>query len=442
MSAITALIVFLVSVSIIIALTAVYRMNSAAVMIGVTFLFGLMTGMPLLDLLSAIRSGFGSTAGYIGLVIIEGIMMGIILEKTGALSSIAGAVLKKTGRKRSILAVNLAGYAMSVPVPCDSGYILLHPVAESIASRGERSLAAVSVALATGLYVSHSLIPPTPGPLSAMGILNAGALTVFLLGVLVSIPGLAAGYFWVIKFVDKLEFRPDFEGAREKPSRPYLDEPSLLEAVIPLLVPVVLMVLRAFAVIPSRPLGNGNFSRFAFFAGDPVFALFAGILCSFILVRRGFFMEATGSWISEGIRRAAPVLVVAAAGGAFGSVIKASALTNSVVTAMCAWQIGILLPFLVAAILKTATGSSTIAIITAASVVSPLAGTLGLHPALAVLAVGSGSMMVSHVNDPFFWIVSKFSGMDEATALKVFTPATAITGGVSFLFIALLSLFF
>lgn len=441
MSAISALGVFLISVSIIIVLTAVYRINSAAVMLGVTFLFGFMSGMPLLDVLSAIRSGFGSTAGYIGLVIIEGIMMGVILEKTGVLSSIAGAVLKKTGRKRSVLAVNLTGFALSVPVPCDSGYILLHPVAETIASRGERSLAAVSVALATGLYLSHSLIPPTPGPLSAIGILNAGALTVFFLGILVSIPGLIAGYFWIIKFVDRMKITPDFDEPRGKVARPYLEEPSLLESVIPLLVPVILMILRAIAVIPSRPFGSGAFSRFAVFAGDPVFALFAGILCSLILVKRGFFREATGAWISEGVRRAAPVLVVAAAGGAFGSVIKSSYLTNSVVTAMCTWQIGILLPFLIAAILKTATGSSTISIITAASVVSPLAGALGIHPALAVLAVGSGSMMVSHVNDPFFWIVSKFSGMDEATALKVFTPATAITGFVSFLSIALLSLF-
>jgi GntP family gluconate:H+ symporter len=114
-------------------------------------------------------------------------------------------------------------------------------------------------------------------------------------------------------------------------------------------------------------------------------------------------------------------------------------MTNSIVTAMCTWQIGIFLPFMVAAVLKTATGSSTISIITAASVVSPLMGAMGINPALAVLAVGAGSMMVSHVNDPFFWIVSKFSGMDEETALKVFTPATAITGLVSFLLIALLS---
>jgi GntP family gluconate:H+ symporter len=441
MSVIAALIIFLISLSIIIVLTAIYRINSAAVMIGVTFLFGFMSGMPLNDVLTAIRSGFGSTAGYIGLVIIEGIMMGVILEKTGALAAIAAAVVKKTGKRKTILTVNLAGYVLSVPVSSDSGFILLHPLAEALASSTGRSLAAVSTALAAGLYVSHSLIPPTPGPLSAIGILNAGALSVFLLGILVSIPGIAAGYFWITKFVETINFTPVFDDSRGKTVRPYLEVPSLLEAVIPLLVPVVLMVLRAIAVIPARPFGNGAFYRFAVFAGDPVFALFAGILCSLILVKRGFFREATGGWIAEGVRRAAPVLVVSAAGGAFGAVVKTSALTNSIVTSMCAWHIGILLPFLVAAVLKTATGSSTISIITAASVVSPLMGTLGINPALAVLAVGAGSMMVSHINDPFFWIVSKFSGMDEATALKVFTPATAITGAVSFLLIALLSIF-
>ncbi|HRX48157.1 MAG TPA: GntP family permease, partial [Spirochaetota bacterium] len=411
-----------------------------AVMIGATFLFGFMSGMPLNDVLTSIRSGFGSTAGYIGLVIIEGIMMGIILEKTGALSAIASAVVKKTGRKRTIFTVNIAGYILSVPVSSDSGFILLHPLAEALASATGRSLAAVSTALATGLYVAHSLIPPTPGPLSATGILNAGSLSVFFLGIFVSIPGVAAGYFWIIKYTQNNEFIPVFDDSRGKTVRPYLEVPSLLESVIPLSVPVILMILRAIAVIPARPFGNGAFSRFAVFAGDPVFALFAGILCSLILVKRGFFREATGGWIAEGVRRAAPVLVISAAGGAFGAVVKTSALTNSIVTSMCTWQIGIFLPFLVAAVLKTATGSSTISIITAASVISPLMGTLGINPALAVLAVGAGSMMVSHVNDPFFWIVSKFSGMDEATALKMFTPATAITGSVSFLLVALLSL--
>lgn len=439
MSVITALIIFIISISIIIVLTAIYRINAAAVMIGATFLFGFMSGMPLNDVLTAVRSGFGSTAGYIGLVIIEGIMMGVILEKTGALSSIASAVIKKTGRKRTVFTVNITGYALSIPVPSDSGFILLHPIAEALASETGRSLAAVSTALAAGLYVSHSLVPPTPGPLSAIGILNAGPLMVFFLGILVSIPGFMAGYFWIIRYVDKIDFTPVFEDARGKTTRPYLEIPSLLEAVIPVLVPVILMILRAIAVIPARPFGNGAFSRFAVFAGDPVFALFAGIICSLILVKRGFFREATGGWISEGVRRAAPVLVVSAAGGAFGAVVKASSMTNSIVTAMCTWQIGIFLPFMVAAVLKTATGSSTISIITAASVVSPLMGAMGINPALAVLAVGAGSMMVSHVNDPFFWIVSKFSGMDEETALKVFTPATAITGLVSFLLIALLS---
>jgi len=440
MSVITALTIFLISISIIIVLTAIYKINSAAVLIGVTFLFGFMSGMPLNDVLTAIRSGFGSTAGYIGIVIIEGIMMGVILEKTGALSAIASAVVKKTGRKRTIFTVNVAGYILSVPVSSDSGFILLHPLAEALASSTGRSLAAVSTALAAGLYVSHSLIPPTPGPLSAIGILNAGSLSVFLLGLVISIPGVAAGYFWIIKFMDNKDFTPLFDEPRGKTGRPYLEVPSLLEALIPILVPVVLMILRAIAVIPARPFGSGAFSRFALFAGDPVFAFFAGILCSLILVKRGFFREATGGWIAEGVRRAAPVLVVSAAGGAFGAVVKASALTNSLVTAMCSWQIGIFLPFLVAAVLKTATGSSTISIITAASVVSPLMGTLGINPALGVLAVGAGSMMVSHMNDPFFWIVSKLSGMDESTALKVFTPVTAITGSVSFIFVALLSL--
>ncbi len=439
MSASSALVIFLILIAIIILLTGIYKINAAAVMIGATFLFGFLSGMPLHDVLSAIKNGFGSTAGYIGVVIIEGMMMGVILEKTGALSAITGAFLKKNGKNKTVLSMSLAGYALSVPVSCDSGFIFLAPAAESMAAASGKSLAAVSVAMATGLYVTHSLVPPTPGPLSAIGILNAGALQVFFLGLLVSIPGLISGYLWVIKFGGGLESIYSYNEIYEKRARPYLEEPSLIEAIIPLLVTLILMILRSIAVIPVRPFGSGAFAKFTIFAGDPVFAFFAGIICSLILVKRGFFRDATGTWLSEGLNRAAPVLILAAAGGALGSVIKGSALTNSIITVMCSWKIGILLPFFIAAALKTTTGSTTMSIITASSVISPLVGGLGIHPALAVLAVGSGSMLISHVNDPFFWMVSKISGMDESLTLRTFTPAAAIAGLVSFIFIALLS---
>lgn len=441
MSATAGFFIFLFSVFIIAALTFVYKINAAFVMLGVTFLFGLLSGIPLNEILSTIRSGFGATAGYIGIVIFEGIVLSFILEKTGALSVIAAAILKKTRSMRVAAAAGVAGYTLSIPVSCDSGFIALHRFTAILAASAGKSIVSVSMVLVSGLYLSHSLIPPTPGPLSAAGILNASGWKIFFLGMAVSIPGFIAGYLWSVKLADKLNSKPVCNYT-EKDSLNLINEaPSLFESVIPVMITIILMVLRSFAVVPLRPFGNGSFAKFVIFAGDPVFAFFIGIICSFILVKKGFYREAAGSWITEGLRRAAPVLVLAAAGGAFGAVIKTSSLTNALITSLLTWKIGLFLPFLTASLLKTATGSSTISIITTASVISPLIASLGVNPVLAVLAIGSGSMVVSHVNDPFFWIVSELTGMGETTALKIFTPLTAITGVTSFIFVLLLSVF-
>lgn len=441
MSAATALFIFLLSILIITILTVICKINAAMVMIGVSFLFGILSGMPFNDVINTVKTGFGSTAGYIGLVILEGVVMGVLLEKTGAISAITSSILKRTGRNGAAVAVNLAGYTLSVPVTCDTGFMVLHPLARGLAVSAGRSLVSVSIALASGLYVAHALIPPTPGPISAAGILNAPGWKVFLLGLAVSLPGIAAGCLWSVKFIGRYDFKPLSDYHDSSQPRPYSEEPSLLESIIPLLVTIVLLVLRAVAATPSRPFGNGVFTKFSVFAGDPVFAIFAGIICSFILVKKGFYREAAGRWIAEGVQRAAPVIILAAAGGGFGAVIKASSMTNAVIIALCTLKTGIFLPFIIAALLKTATGSSTISIITAASVISPLTTSLGIDPVLTVLAVGSGSMMVSHVNDPFFWIVAELSGLDEGGALKYFTPVTAVTGIVTFIFTAFLSLF-
>jgi len=308
MSVITALMIFLISVSIIIVSAVIYRINSAMVMIGVTIFFGLLSGMPINEILNVIRSGFGSTAGYIGIVILEGVVMGILLEKTGALYAIASAIVKRTGNGRAAVSVNLMGYALSIPVSCDSGFVVLSPLARAIAASSGRSMASVLVALASGLYVSHSLVFPTPGPASAAGILNASVWKVFFLGLAVSVPGLIAGCLWSVKFAGSFDTETAYNETCDVSARPYNDEPSLIKSVAPFAVTILLMVLRGVAVIPSHPFGNGLFAKYIVFAGDPVFALFAGILCSFILVKKGYYKEAAGGWIAEGVKHAALLL--------------------------------------------------------------------------------------------------------------------------------------
>jgi GntP family gluconate:H+ symporter len=441
MSGIIALLVFFISMAVIIFLTARYKFNAALVLIGVSILSGIIIVQQTSEIVSTIRNGFGLTLGYTGLVIIEGIVISTILGKSGILKSLAEGIIKFTGFDRSVLAVSITGYAVSIPVSCDSGFIALSGLSETMAGITGKPLAVMTVALSTGLYVTHCLVPPTPGPVGSIGILNANPFIVTLLGIIVSIPGMMAGYLWAVKYAAKLEIIPVFDNISENNNTKETAVWSGFSKYLPLLFPVLLMAFRASAMVPSRPFGGGVIYKFFVFTGDPVLSLFIGIIAALIIAGKKYTAAELNEWCTEGVKRSAPILIAAGAGGAFGAVIKASSLINASVGTMSGWHIGIFLPFIIAAVLKTLTGSSTVSIITTSSVIAPLTTQLGIHPALAVLAVGSGSMLVSHVNDPFFWIVSKFGGMDTSTALRIFTPATAITGVVTFVFVAILSVF-
>ncbi len=436
-----ALLFLLLAVLLIIVLTAKYKMNAFVVLIGVAFLYGLAIGLPLKEIIGKIRGGFGGTLGYIGIVIISGTIIGTILEKTGAALSMTKVVLKIVGKKRAPLAMSITGYIVSIPVFCDSGYIILTPLNKALAEETGRSMAVMAVALSTGLYATHTLVPPTPGPIAASGILGADLGTVIGLGLLVSIPAMIAGYVWAIKFAKRYEIIPKLEETYGDLLKKYGKLPGGLHSFLPLLVPILLILLKSLASYPSKPFGSGGFASIIIFIGDPVTALMIGVLIALTLVQKVHMREAVHDWMGEGVKNAALILAITGAGGAFGAILKASPMAGYINSTMAGLKMGILLPFLISAALKTAQGSSTVAIITTASIMAPLLGALGLNPALTVLAIGAGSMVVSHANDSYFWVVSQFSGMEVSTAYRAYTSATLLEGVVAFAGVAVLSLF-
>ncbi len=430
-----------IAVLLIILLTARYRMNAFVVLVLVAFLYGLFVGLPLKEIVGKIRSGFGGTLGYIGIVIIAGTIIGTILEKTGAALSMSQAILKIVGKKRAPLAMSITGYIVSIPVFCDSGYIILTPLNKALSENTGRSMAVMAVALATGLYATHTLVPPTPGPIAAAGILNADLGLVIGLGLLVSIPAMIAGYIWAIKFAKRYKIVAKVEETYDDLLKKYGKLPGSLHSFLPLLTPILLILLKSIAAYPTKPFGTGTFASIVIFIGDPVTALMIGVLIALTLVKKAHMGEAVHDWMGEGVKNAALILAITGAGGAFGSVLKASPMASFINSNMSVLKIGILLPFLISAALKTAQGSSTVAIITTASIMAPLLGVLGLNPALTVLAIGAGSMVVSHANDSYFWVVSQFSDMEVSTAYKAYTSATLLEGVVAFAGVAILSIF-
>jgi len=437
-----ALILLLVAIVLIVYFTGKLKVNAFVVLIMIAFLFGLSIGMPALNVVKNIKDGFGGTLSSIGIVIVAGTIIGIILEKTGAALSMTQAILKVVGKERSPLAMSIAGYVVSIPVFCDSGYVIMTPLNKALAKESGNSMAVMAIALATGLYATHTMVPPTPGPIAAAGITGADLGMVILYGLIAALPAMLAGYFWAITVGKKYNIESDVEESYSDLIKKYGKLPSAFMSFLPLVTPIVLILLKSVADLPSKPFGKDSWLTPALsFIGDPVTALIIGVLISLLLVKKGEMGTAVDQWMSAGIKDAAIILAITGAGGSFGKVLQASPIVDFIKTNMTGLNMGIFLPFIIAAALKTAQGSSTVAIITTATILAPLLGTLGLNPALTVIAIGAGSMVVSHANDSYFWVVSQFSNMPVNTAYKAYTSATAVEGVVAMIMVAIMGIF-
>ncbi|MFW5799709.1 MAG: GntP family permease [Spirochaetota bacterium] len=438
-----ALLFLIIAVILIIFLTAKVNLNPFVTLLGITILYGLAIGIKPVDVVQTIRDGFGGTLGYIGIVIACGTIIGTILEKTGGALSMTNAILGVVGQKRATLAMSIAGYVVSIPVFCDSGFVILSPLNKGLSRKTGISMAVMAVALATGLYATHCLVPPTPGPIASAGILGADLGLVIGLGIIASIPSLIAGLLWATLFAKRYHIQPELEEDFDEVSKKYGKLPSAALSFLPLLLPIILILLKSLANPDLGLLAKENaVGIFLRFIGDPVIALLIGVVLALLLVRKDKLKEAVSDWMGTGIRNAALILAITGAGGAFGAILKASPMSEFIKGGLGDLNLGIFLPFIISAALKTAQGSSTVAIITTSSIMAPLLSDLGLNPVLTVLAIGAGAMTVSHANDSYFWVVSQFSDMKVSIAYKAYTTATLVEGVAAMITVFVISLFF
>jgi len=431
-------ILFLILVFIVVA-TARFKMHPFIVLIIAAVIMGFALGLRVDKIITGLTAGFGKTLGSIGIIIAFGAIIGVFLEKSRATTVLAEAILNIVGIKRSALAMNITGFIISIPVFCDSGFIILSSLNKAISKKTGISLVALAIALATGLYATHVFVPPTPGPLAAAALLDADLGMVMLLGIAVAIPVSLAGYFWASYIGGKIRLTPE-QDFREEGQPDSL--PGLGASLAPILVPILLIALKSVADYPTHPFGEGFILQLLDFAGNPVTALFVGIVLAFGLCK-GSGKERY-EWISKGLKDAGVILLITGAGGSFGYILRVGGIGGIIGSGLSGFHAGLFLPFVVAAVLKSAQGSSTVAIITTAAIVAPLLGALGLDTSwgkvLAVLATGAGAMTVSHLNDSYFWVVSQFTGMNVRTALRSHTMATLFQGLVAVLVIWLFSL--
>ncbi|HAS7013368.1 TPA: GntP family permease [Vibrio parahaemolyticus] len=430
--------------------TTKFKLHPFLALIIAAFLAACAYGLPADSIAKTIASGFGGILGYIGLVIVLGTIIGVILEKSGAAITMADTVIKVLGERFPTLTMSIIGYIVSVPVFCDSGFVILNSLKESLAKRLKTSSVAMSVALATGLYATHTFVPPTPGPIAAAGNLGLESNLGLVIGVGVFVAAVAAlaGMLWANRFQhvepDGIEAADEIQHDWQALKASYGKLPTASQAFAPIFVPILLICFGSIAKFPSLPLGEGFVFDVLTFLGQPLTALVIGLFLSVRLLKSDNKIEEFGERISQGITAAAPILLITGAGGAFGAVLKATPLGEYLGTTLSALGVGIFMPFIVAAALKSAQGSSTVALVTTSALVAPMLTQLGLDSemgrVLTVMAIGAGAMTVSHANDSFFWVVSQFSRMSVGLAYRAQTMATLVQGVTAMALVYILSL--
>ena len=457
------IIAFIIAVILMIVAISKFKIHPFLSIMGVSLILGLVAGIPLVDvkdangavtsqgLANVIGAGFSGTFTSIGIVIILGALIGSILEATGAAFKLADLVIKLVGKKRPELAILLMGWVVSIPVFCDSGFVILNPIRKALVKRTMTSSVAMTVALSAGLYISHVFIPPTPGPIAAANTLGIGnnLLLVMRMGALCSIAPLIAGYFFAKYIGKKVKAGDDIDNGEvvktyEQLVAEYGKLPGGLNALAPIIVPILLMALGS---ISSMAGWSGMTAAVCGFLGTPIIALAVGTIFGVIQLSVAGRMDKFYEITNETLKTVGPILFVTAAGGVLGKVISSSDMVNYITANAAALEtIGVFFPFILAAILKSAQGSSTVAITTTAGILAPLMGVLGfttpVSAALAVMAIGAGAMTVSHANDSYFWVVTNFGEMTPDQGYKTQTMGTLILGIAAMAEIFVLSLVF
>ena len=455
------IIAFVIAIIVMIVAISKFKIHPFLAIMTISLILGLIAGIPIVDqtaedgtvtqgLANVIGAGFSGTFTSIGIVIILGALIGTILEETGAALKLADMVIHLVGKNHPELAIELMDWVVSIPVFCDSGFVILNPIRKALVNRTGTSSVAMTVALSTGLYLSHVFIPPTPGPIAAASTLGIGdnMLLVMGMGAVCSIFPLIAGYFYANYIGKKVTAddeanQNDVQKTYEELVAEYGKLPGGFNALAPIIVPIILMGLSSVA---SMAGWTGTVSDILQFLGTPIIALAVGTVFGVIQLagakKLGNFYKLT----DDTLKTVGPILFVTAAGGVLGKVISSTDMINYITqNATLLEKIGIFFPFILAAILKTAQGSSTVALTTTAGIVAPILPLLGLdtpvRTALAVMAIGAGAMTVSHANDSYFWVVTNFGAMTPEKGYRTQTVNTLILGIAGMAEIFILSLF-
>lgn len=435
------IVIFLLSLAALFFMILKLKVEPFMSLIGVALVTALFLGFPLAEIPGVVATGFGSTLIGVGILIGLGIIFGQLLGASGAIEKIAGAVLRVFGVKKSAAGLSMTGVLVSIPVFFDAAFVILSGLVKSLSKRTGISIVTFVTALGVGLIVSHSMIPPTPGPLVVAE--NTGAdLGLFIIyGLICAIPATLIGGYFYGTFIGKRIKVADFEEVEEelpveetKPGK----EISTGLSLFLLALPISLILLNT---VTKLWLPEGSITTVLGFIGDKNVALFISVIVG-LIVLRPYIQVPYSKLYDEAMNSAGMIILVTGAGGAFGAVISQSGIGDYLVTTMQSWSMPVLLlAFIFSQILRASLGSATVALITTSSILGPLALELGASPVLLGLAICAGAIGLSLPNDSGFWVVNKFGRLTIPQTLQAWTIGGFIAGLSALGMVYILSLF-
>ena len=391
-----------------------------------SFLFGIFLKIDILETLYLISKGFYSIVLIIGPIIIIGTVLGKFLNETGTSKKMVNTFISYFGIDNIPLSLNLIGLIISIPVFCDAAFILMSSIVKDLSKITKKNIILLSVCLATGLYSAHVFIPPTPGPIAASAIINADIGLLFLIGIVVGIIVSISGYVWM-KFLFKKEFKIN---PGEIKYHDFTSDRSIV-SFLPIIVPILLISTSTIIKYPKLDINKLPFLKIFEIIGKPEIALLIGFIMTLIFLKKDE-IQSTPQWIIKSLKNSFGILLITGAGGALGYIIRESGIIDNLNLNIATGLASIFSVFILATIIKTIQGSSTVAIVTTCAITAPILQSIGmtseLEKVILIISIGSGAMTISHVNDSYFWVVTKYSNIEMNDVLKYFSSATLIQG--------------
>ena len=454
-----------IGIAVLIFLVVKTKIQAFLALIISTVVVGVIGGMPLTNItievdgvektfgiVNSITSGFGGTLGSIGIIIGFGVMMGQIFEVTGAAKRMAHTFLKLFGKKREEEALALTGFLVSIPIFCDSGFVVLAPIAKAISKATKKSVIGLGTALAAGLVITHSLVPPTPGPLGVCGIFGVDVGKFILLTLVLALPMAIACIAYSRLYLSKKYYRiPNEEG--EIVEMPYQEPnyeaafsmdmtgvPGALESFMPLIIPIILILINTVATAMGKTEG---FMNVLVFLGQPIVAVGLGLIVAILTLGRSLDRHEALTEMEKGMASAGIIMLVTGGGGALGQIIKDSGLGTFMAEGLAKTAIPIIiLPLLIATAMRFIQGSGTVAMTTAASITAPIIAASGVSPILGAVACCVGSLFFGYFNDSYFWVVNRTLGVSEAKdQLRIWSVTSTVAWAVGVVEVLILNIF-